>query len=52
MLAIGTLGCRGFAQISRLSDAILIPCVTVLCVIGSYAIHRNMSDVVVRMRRR
>ena len=47
MLAIGTLGCRGFAQISRLSDAILIPCVTVLCVIGSYAIHRNMSDVVV-----
>ena len=39
MLAIGMLGCRGFAQISRLSDAILIPCVTVLCVIGSYAIH-------------
>lgn len=49
MLAIGTLGCRGFAQISRLSDAILIPCVTVLCVIGSYAIHRNMSDVVVML---
>ena len=49
MLAIGMLGCRGFAQISRLSDAILIPCVTVLCVIGSYAIHRNMSDVVVML---
>lgn len=49
MLAIGTLGCRGFAQISRLSDAILIPCVTVLCVIGAYAIHRNMSDVVVML---
>ena len=49
MLAIGTLGCRGFAQISRLSDAILIPCVTVLCFIGSYAIHRNMSDVVVML---
>lgn len=47
MLAIGMIGCRGFAQISRLSDAILIPSVTVLCVIGSYAIHRNMSDVVV-----
>jgi putative tricarboxylic transport membrane protein len=47
MLAIGMIGCRGFAQISRLSDAILIPCVTVLCVIGSYAIHKNMSDVVV-----
>ena len=49
MLAIGMLGCRGFAQISRLSDAILIPCVTVLCVIGSYAIHRNMSDVVIML---
>ena len=49
MLAIGLLGCRGFAQISRLSDAILIPCVTVLCFIGSYAIHRNMSDVVVML---
>ena len=35
MLAIGTLGCRGFAQISRLSDAILIPAVTVLCFVGS-----------------
>lgn len=49
MLAIGLLGCRGFAQISRLSDAILIPAVTVLCVIGSFAIHRNMSDVVVML---
>ena len=49
MLAIGTLGCRGFAQISRLSDAILIPCVTVLCFVGSYAIHKNLSDVVVML---
>ena len=49
MLAIGTLGCRGFAQISRLSDAILIPAVTVLCFVGSYAIHRNLSDVVVML---
>jgi putative tricarboxylic transport membrane protein len=47
MLALGTLGCRGFAQISRLSDAILIPCVTVLCVIGS--IHKNFADVVVML---
>ena len=47
MLAIGMLGCRAFAQISRLSDAILIPCVTVLCVVGSYAIHRNFNDVIV-----
>lgn len=37
MLGIGLLGCRGFAQISRLSDAILIPSVAVLCVVGSFA---------------
>ena len=49
MLAIGLLGCRGFAHISRLSDAILIPCVTVLCVVGSYAIHKNFSDVILMM---
>lgn len=49
MLIIGTLGCRGFAHISKLSDAILIPSVTVLCFVGSFAIHRNMSDVVVML---
>ena len=49
MLAIGLLGCRGFAQISRLSDAILIPVVTVLCFVGSYAIHKNMMDIIVML---
>lgn len=49
MLGIGLLGCRGFAQISRLSDAILIPAVTVLCVVGSFAIHKNFFDVIVMM---
>ena len=49
MLGIGILGCRGFAQISRLSDAILIPCVTVLCFVGSYAIHRNIMDIVIML---
>ena len=49
MLGIGLLGSRGFAQISRLSDAILIPCVTVLCFVGSYAIHKNMLDIVVML---
>ena len=49
MLGIGLLGCRGFAQISRLSDAILIPAVTVLCVVGSYAIHKNFMDVIIMM---
>jgi putative tricarboxylic transport membrane protein len=45
MLAIGFFGCRGFAQISRLSDAILIPAIVVLCVVGSYAIHNNIVEV-------
>lgn len=49
MLAIGLIGCRGFAKISRLSDAILIPCVVVLCVVGSYAIHKNFLDVVIML---
>lgn len=49
MLAIGMLGCRAFAQISRLSDAILIPCVTVLCFVGSYAINKNFKNVVVML---
>ncbi len=49
MLGIGLLGSRGFAQISRLSDAILIPCVTVLCFVGSYAIHKNIMDIVVML---
>ena len=49
MLAIGTLGCRGFANISRLSDAILIPSVAVLCVVGSFAIYKNFFDVVIMM---
>ena len=49
MLGIGLLGCRGFANISRLSDAILIPAVTILCVVGSFAIHQNFVDVVIMM---
>lgn len=47
MLVIGLIGSKGFAQISRLSDKILIPAVTVLCVVGSFAIHRNLLDVVI-----
>lgn len=49
MLIIGLIGCRGFAQISRLSDKILIPCVTVLCFVGSYAIHKNIMDIVIML---
>ncbi|HAW44883.1 MAG TPA: C4-dicarboxylate ABC transporter permease [Sutterella sp.] len=47
MLAIGLIGCRGFAEVSRISDAILIPCIVLLCVVGSYAIHNNLVEVVI-----
>lgn len=46
MLAIGLFGCKVFAQISRLSDAILIPSIFLLCVVGSYAIHNNFDEVI------
>ncbi|MBQ1174776.1 MAG: hypothetical protein IIX56_00020 [Treponema sp.] len=37
-LTIGLLGCKGFAKIAKLSDAILIPCIIVLALIlGSLA---------------
>lgn len=45
MLAIGLIGCRLFAKIARVSDAILIPCIFVLCVVGSFAINNNIFDV-------
>ena len=47
MLGIGLFGCKIFAQISRLSDAILIPSIFLLCVVGSYAIHNNFDEVII-----
>lgn len=47
MLAIGLWGSKVFAQISRLSDSILIPSIFVLCVVGSYAIHNNFVEVII-----
>lgn len=49
MLAIGMAGAKGFAQISRLSDAILIPSIFILCVVGSYAIHNNTVEVIIML---
>lgn len=49
MLAIGLFGCKWFAQIARLSDAILIPSIVILCVVGSYAIHNNIVEVVIML---
>ena len=49
MLAIGLAGCRVFAQIARLSDHILLPSIFLLCVVGSYAIHNNFTEVVIML---
>lgn len=49
MLAIGMGGCKIFAYVARLSDAILIPSIFVLCVVGSYAIHNSFVEVVIMM---
>lgn len=46
MLIIGLGGCRVFAHLSKLSDAILIPCIFVLCVVGSFAINNSFVDVI------
>ena len=49
MLGIGMLGCKGFAKIAKVSDAILIPCIIVLCIVGSFAIRKIYADVVIMM---
>ncbi len=49
MLIIGLLGCKGFARIAKLSDAVLIPCIIVLCIVGSFAIRKIFADVVIMM---
>lgn len=47
MLGVGLVGCRMFAQVSRLSDSILIPSIFLLCVVGSFAIHNNFVEVII-----
>lgn len=47
MLILGLAGSRLFAKISRVSDAILIPVVFTLSVVGSYAIRNSMDDVAI-----
>ena len=47
MLIIGLWGSKMFAHIARLSDRILIPCIFVLCVVGSYAINNNIVEVII-----
>lgn len=47
MLMLGLWGSRLFAKISHVSDAILIPVVFALSVVGSYAIRNSMADVAI-----
>lgn len=49
MLLIGLLGCRAFANIAKLPDSVLIPSVSILCVVGSFAIHQNFVDVIIML---
>ena len=47
MLLIGLGGCRIFAHISKLSDAVLIPCIFVLCVVVLLLSITAFVDVVI-----
>ncbi|MDP0493925.1 MAG: tripartite tricarboxylate transporter permease [Fusobacterium sp. JB021] len=47
MLILGLTGARWFAKISRVPDNYLIPLIFSLSVIGSYAIHNQIADVVI-----
>lgn len=49
MLILGFAGCKIFAQVARISDAILIPSIVVLCVVGSYAINNNFTEVILML---
>lgn len=45
MLILGMFGVKLFANVSKVSDDILIPIIFALSVIGSYSITNNMMDV-------
>lgn len=45
ILILGLFAVRLFAKVSKVSDAVLIPIIFALSVIGSYAISNNMLDV-------
>lgn len=47
MLILGLTGSKLFAKVSRVPDSYLIPLIFSLSVIGSYAIHNNIADVIV-----
>jgi putative tricarboxylic transport membrane protein len=43
--ALGLLGARIFAQTLRLPKAVLLTAITLLCVVGSYAVNNSLFDV-------
>lgn len=47
MLLLGLFGAKFFAKISLVSDNILIPLIFSLCVVASYAINNQVSDVII-----
>lgn len=47
MLILGLTGSKLFARVSRVPDSYLIPLIFSLSVIGSYAIHNQIMDVIV-----
>jgi putative tricarboxylic transport membrane protein len=47
MLILGLSNVRNFAKIVKIPKSTLVPIVTVLCIIGSFAINSNFNDVIV-----
>ncbi|CAE6915789.1 MULTISPECIES: tripartite tricarboxylate transporter permease [Pseudomonas] len=45
LLVFGLMGIKLFAKVVELPKAILVPVILVLCVVGTYSINSNMSDV-------
>ncbi|MFI8481030.1 tripartite tricarboxylate transporter permease [Pseudomonas sp. NPDC078700] len=45
LLVFGLMGIKLFAKVVELPKSILVPVILVLCVVGTYSINSNMSDV-------
>lgn len=45
MLLQGAIFIKGFANITKIPDIILLPCIMILCVVGSFAIANSLFDV-------
>jgi putative tricarboxylic transport membrane protein len=45
MLAVGRIGLVGFAQLTRVPATVIIPIVTVLCLLGAYLESRSLFAV-------